>query len=75
MDEVTEDDLKQLFMRLDNGSKGYLDETDLASLVSSSDHQQQDAVTQLMEHLDADKDGRVSDISFSFSSATKIITY
>ena len=62
MDEVTEDDcemLRQHFMSLDNGNKGYLDEADLASLVQQGD-QQQDAVLQLMKHLDADKDGRVS---------------
>lgn len=57
MDEVTEDDLRQHFMTLDNGNKGYLDETDLASLVP--DDQQQVSVTQLMEQLDADKDGKV----------------
>ena len=63
MDEVTEDDcemLRQHFMTLDNGNKGYLNEADLAILVPPGD-QQQDAVLQLMKHLDADKDGRVSD--------------
>ena len=69
MDEVTEDDyemLRQHFTSLDNGNKGYLDEADLANLVLPGD-QQQDAVTvtQLMEQLDADKDGRV----------IKLITY
>ena len=66
MDEVTEDDLRQIFMRLDNGSKGYLDEADLASLVSTSDqHQQEDAeITRLMDQLDADKDGKVNIITF-----------
>ena len=62
MDEVTEDDyemLRQYFATLDNGNKGYLDEADLASLVSPGD-QQQDGVTQLMEQLDADKDGKVN---------------
>lgn len=61
MDEITEDDLRQHFTNLDNGNKGYLDEADLANLVRSGD-QQQDAVMQLMEHLDADKDGRVNNI-------------
>ena len=65
MDEITEDDLRQLFMRLDNGNKGYLDEADLASLVTTSDQLQQDtAITQLMDQLDADKDGRVNNITF-----------
>ena len=68
MDEITEDDLRQIFMRLDNGSKGYLDEADLASLVSTSEqHQQEDAeITRLMDQLDADKDGRVNNITFSY---------
>lgn len=65
MEEVTEDDLRQLFMRLDNGNKGYLDEADLASLVSPSDQPQQDtAIIQLMGQLDADKDGRVNNNTF-----------
>ena len=61
MDEVTEDDLRQHFTSLDNGNKGYLDEADLANLVSPGD-QQQDAVMKIMEQLDADKDGRVNNI-------------
>lgn len=65
MAEVTEADyemLKQHFLTLDNGNKGYLDEADLASLVPPGGRQ--DAVAQLMKNLDADKDGRVSNIDF-----------
>jgi len=62
MDEVTEDDLRQHFLTLDNGNKGYLDEADLACLVSDDE---QDAIAKLMEQLDADKDGRVNYISFT----------
>ena len=63
--EVTDEILRQYFLSLDKENKGYLVEGDLAGLserlVSPGDQQPEDAVTQLMEHLDADKDGRVND--------------
>ena len=68
MDEVTADDyeiLKQHFSSLDDGNKGYLDEADLACLVSRGDQEPQDAVMQLMRQLDADKDGTVNTMCLS----------
>ena len=61
--EITEDDyeiLRQHFSMLDKGNKGYLDEADLVETLLPSDRQPQDAVTQLVKQLDADKDGRVN---------------